>query len=204
MKKFTILFAALIVSFSLTAKEYYLPFNGISYFFKASTDGTSASLIFENLEGEEINFTLSDEAGNVYINKTVIASGKVKENINFKSLPEGKYTFKMIFEDNLLVRDFYVTESKSAVMMNYHLASSTQKFRTSVIDEHLNIILGKSVEGFVKIKLFTDKGETVYNSKFMAGAQNIKRFDLSKLPQGTYTTELIIDGVSYSDSFSIL
>ncbi|NME72357.1 hypothetical protein [Flammeovirga aprica] len=204
MKKFTILFAALLVSFSLTAKEYYLPFNGISYFFKASANGTSASLIFENLEGQEINFTVKDAAGKTYMNKTVVASGKVKENINFKSLPEGKYTFKMIFEDNMLVRDFYVTESKHAVMMNYHLASSNQKFRTSVVDEHLNIILGKSVEGFVKIKLSTDSGETIYNTKFMAGAQNIKRFDLSTLPQGTYNTELVIDGVTYSDSFSVL
>ncbi|KXX70039.1 hypothetical protein [Flammeovirga sp. SJP92] len=204
MKKFTILFASLLVSFSLTAKEYYLPFNGISYFFKASSNGTSASLIFENLEGQEINFSVKDAAGKTYINKTVIASGKVKENINFKSLPEGKYTFKMIFEDKLLVRDFYVTESKNAVMMNYHLASSNQKFRTSVVEDHLNIILGKEVKGFVRIKLFTDGGESVYNSKFMAGAQNVKRFDLSKLPTGTYTTELIIDGVSYSDSFSVL
>ncbi|NME72356.1 hypothetical protein [Flammeovirga aprica] len=204
MKKITILFAALLVSLSLSAKEYYLPFNGISYFFKASEDGTSASIIFENLEGQEINFIVEDASGKVYTSKRVIASGKVKEDINFKSLPEGKYTFKMNFEDKMLVREFFVTPSNTAVMMNYQLASSNQKFKISVAKENLNIILGKDVEGFVKIKLSTTEGDTVYNSKFVAGAKNVKRFDLSTLPQGTYTAELIIDGVSYSDSFSIL
>lgn len=204
MKKFTILFATLLVSFTLSAKEFYLPFNGISYFFKASTDGTSASIIFENLEGEEINFIVESAEGKVYTNKTVIASGKVREDINFKSLPEGKYTFKMKFEDKVLVREFFVTPSNTAVMMNYQLASSNQKFKISVAQENLNIILGKDVEGFVKIKLSTNTGESVYNSKFVAGAKNVKRFDISKLPTGTYTAELIIDGVSYSDSFSVL
>ncbi|KXX70040.1 hypothetical protein [Flammeovirga sp. SJP92] len=204
MKKITILFATLLVSLSLSAKEYYFPFNGISYFFKASADGTSASIIFENLEGQEVNFIIEDAEGKVYTSKRVIASGKVKEDINFKSLPEGKYTFKMNFEDKLLVREFFVTPSNTAVMMNYQLASSNQKFKISVVKENLNIILGKEVEGFVKIKLYTNDGESVYNSKFVAGAKNVKRFDLSTLPTGTYTAELIIDGVSYSDSFSVL
>lgn len=204
MKKFTVLFATLLVSLSLSATELYLPYNGISYFFKASTDGTSASIIFDNLEGEEINFVIEDEAGKVYTSKTVIASGKVKEDINFKSLPEGKYTFKMNFEDKMMVREFYVTPSNTAVMMNYQLASSTQKFKISVSEENLNIILGKNVEGFVKIKLSTAEGDVVYNSKFVAGAKNVKRFDLSTLPTGNYTAELVIDGVSYSDSFSVL
>ncbi|MBD0402534.1 hypothetical protein [Flammeovirga sp. EKP202] len=204
MKKITTLFAALLVTLSLSAKDYYLPFNGISYFFKASEDGTSASIIFQNLEGEEINFTIEDASGKVYTSKRVIASGKVKEDINFKSLPEGKYTFKMNFEDKMLVREFFVTPSNTAVMMNYQLASSNQKFKISVVKENLNIILGKNVEGFVKVKLYTTDGETVYNSRFVAGAKNVKRFDLSTLPTGTYTAELIIDGVSYSDSFSIL
>ncbi|KXX72364.1 hypothetical protein [Flammeovirga sp. SJP92] len=204
MKKLTLLFASLLISFSITAKDYYLPFNGISYFFKASTDGTSASIIFENLEGEEISFQIADEAGKVYTSKTVIASGKVKEDINFKSLPEGKYTFKMKFEDKMLVREFFVTPSNTAVMMNYQLATSKQKFKISVAKENLNIILGKDVEGFVKVRLSKDSGETVYHSRFVAGAKNIKRFDLSTLPTGTYTAELEIDGVSYSDSFSVL
>ncbi|WP_044201519.1 hypothetical protein [Flammeovirga sp. OC4] len=204
MKKITTLFAALLVTLSLSAKDYYLPFNGISYFFKASEDGTSASIIFQNLEGEEINFTIEDASGKVYTSKRVIASGKVKEDINFKSLPEGKYTFKMNFEDKMLVREFFVTPSNTAVMMNYQLASSNQKFKISVAKENLNIILGKDVEGFVKVKLYTTDGDIVYNSRFVAGAKNVKRFDLSTLPTGTYTAELIIDGVSYSDSFSIL
>lgn len=204
MKKLTTLFAALLVTLSLSAKDYYLPFNGISYFFKASADGTSASIIFENLEGQEINFVIEDASGKVYTAKTVIASGKVKEDINFKSLPEGKYIFKMNFEDKVLVREFFVTPSNTAVMKNYQLASSNQKFKISVAKENLNIILGKDVEGFVKIKLSTQDGETVYNSKFVAGAKNVKRFDLSAFPTGTYTAELIIDGDSYSDSFSIL
>ncbi|NME67524.1 hypothetical protein [Flammeovirga aprica] len=204
MKKFTILFATLLISLSISAKDYYLPFNGISYFFKASTDGTSASIIFNNLEGEEISFQIEDAAGKVYTTKTVIASGKVKEDINFKSLPEGKYTFKMKFEDKMLVREFFVTPSNTAVMMNYQLASSNQKFKISVVKENLNIILGKEVEGFVKVRLYTTDGDTVYSSKFVAGAKNVKRFDLSTLPTGTYTAELVIDGVSYSDSFSVL
>lgn len=204
MKKFTLLFATLLFSFNLFAAEFYLPFNGISYFFKASTDGTSASIIFDNLEGQEINFVIEDAAGKIYTSKTVIASGKVKEDINFKSLPEGKYTFKMSFEDKMLVREFFVTPSNTAVMMNYQLASSNQKFKISVAQENLNIILGKNVEGFVKIKLLTVGGDVVYNSKFVAGAKNVKRFDLSTLPTGTYTAELEIDGVSYSDSFSVL
>ncbi|MBD0401014.1 MULTISPECIES: hypothetical protein [unclassified Flammeovirga] len=204
MKKLTFLFATLLISLSISAKDYYLPFNGISYFFKASTDGTSASIIFDNLEGEEISFQIADEAGKVYTSKTVIASGKVKEDINFKSLPEGKYSFKMKFEDKILVREFFVTPSNTAVMMNYQLASSNQKFKISVAKENLHIILGKDVEGFVRVKLSKDNGESIYNSKFVAGAKNVKRFDLSTLPTGTYTAELIIDGVSYSDSFSVL
>lgn len=204
MKKFTTLFAALLITLSLSATEFYLPYNGISYFFKASTDGTSASIIFDNLEGEEINFVIEDAAGKVYTSKTVIASGKVKEDINFKSLPEGKYTFKMNFEDKMMVREFYITPSNTAVMMNYQLASSAQKFKISVADENLNIILGKDVTGFVKVRLTTAEGDTVYNSKFVAGAKNVKRFDLSTLPTGNYNAELVIDGVSYSDSFSVL
>ncbi|ANQ51294.1 hypothetical protein KMW28_16690 [Flammeovirga yaeyamensis] len=204
MKKLSLIIAALLLSLSSFATEVYLPFNGISYFFKASTNGTSATLMLENLEGEEVNFSIANAEGKVFMQKTVIASGKVKEDINFRSLPEGKYNFKLKFEDKMLVREFYITSNKTAVMMNYQLATSDQKFKASIVEDQLNLIIGNDVEGFVKLNLRTEDGESVYSTKFLAGAKNVKRFDLSTLPQGTYTTEMVIDGVSYSDSFSII
>ncbi|OHX67951.1 hypothetical protein [Flammeovirga pacifica] len=204
MKKFTFIIATLLLSLSSFASETYLPFNGISYFFKASTNGTSATLMLENLEGEEVNFSITDTEGKVFMHKTVVASGKVREDINFVSLPEGKYNFKLKFEDKMMVREFYITSNKTAVMMNYQLATSNQKFKASIVEDQLHLIIGNNVKGFVKLNLRTEEGDTVYSTKFLAGAKNVKRFDLSSLPQGTYTTEMIIDGVSYSDSFSVL
>ncbi|NLR89975.1 MULTISPECIES: hypothetical protein [Flammeovirga] len=204
MKKLTLVFVAFLLTFSSYASELYLPFNGISYFFKTSENGTSATLLLDNLEGEEVNFTISNEAGKIFMTKTVIASGKVKEDINFKALPEGKYNFKLQFEDKMMVRDFYITSNKTAVMMNYQLATSNQKFKVSVVKDQLNMIVGSNVKGFVKLSLKADNGDEIYNTKFVAGAKNVKRFDLSELPKGTYFAEMVIDGVAYTDSFSVL
>ncbi|AZQ61004.1 hypothetical protein EI427_01855 [Flammeovirga pectinis] len=204
MKNLTVLLTALLLSFNTFAAELYLPFNGISYFFKSSENGTSATLTLANLEGEEVNFSIENKEGKVYMTKTIIASGKVSEDINFKSLPEGQYSFKLQFEDKMMVREFFVTPSKTAVMKNFQLASSDQKFKMSVSGENLNLIIGKDVQGFVKVRLKSDNGDVFYNGKFVAGAKNIKRFDLSTLPTGTYVAEMELDGVTYSDSFSVL
>ncbi|AZQ61007.1 hypothetical protein EI427_01870 [Flammeovirga pectinis] len=205
MKKLNLLIIALLTFSSLTiASEIYLPFNGISYFFKASEDGTSATLMFDNLEGEEINFTVENAEGTMFMAKTIVTTGKVKEDINFKSLPEGQYTFKMTFEDKVMMRKFFVTPQKTAVMMNYQLTSSNQKFKISVEEENLVLIIGKDVKGFIKVSLSDDQNGQIYNSKFIAGAKNVKRFDLSTLPSGNYNAEVEIDGVTYKDSFSIL
>ncbi|MBB6459490.1 DUF3244 domain-containing protein [Flammeovirga kamogawensis] len=205
MKKLNLLIIALLTFCSLTiASEIYLPFNGISYFFKASEDGTSATLMFDNLEGEEINFTVDNAEGTTFMAKTIVTTGKVKEDINFKSLPEGQYTFKMTFEDKVMMRKFFVTPQKTAVMMNYQLTSSNQKFKISVEEENLVLIIGNDVKGFIKVRLTDEQGDDIYHSKFVAGAKNVKRFDLSTLPSGNYNAEMEIDGVTYKDSFSIL
>ncbi|WP_044210021.1 hypothetical protein [Flammeovirga sp. OC4] len=207
MKKLIILSALFIVSLSsitALANDFYLPFNGISYFFKASLNGKAVSLIFDDLNGEEINFRISDRQGNIYHEKTIISTGKVREDINLKSLPVGKFIFQMRFEDKIMTREFFVTPSKTAIMMNYTLTSQQEKFEVSVKDEDLYLMLDAQIKGFIKLKLQDEFGEIIYEDKFLAGAKKYTKYELKDFPSGVYMIELEIDDKKYIDSFSVI
>ncbi|NME69923.1 hypothetical protein [Flammeovirga aprica] len=207
MKKFIIISALVFVtlpSITALANDFYLPFNGISYFFKASSNGKAVSLIFEDLNGEEIYFRISDKEGNIYHEKTIISTGKVKEDINLKSLPVGKFYFQMSFEDKVMTREFFVTPSKTAIMMNYTLTSQQEKFEVAVKDEDLYLMLNTKIKGFVKLKLKDEYGETIYSDKFLAGAKKYTKYELKDFPAGVYIIELELDNKKYIDSFSVI
>ncbi|AZQ64779.1 hypothetical protein EI427_21375 [Flammeovirga pectinis] len=171
LSAFVLLFFFTITSYASTI--YYLPYNGISYFFKSSLNGKDVSLIFNDLDGEEINFRITNKKGDVFYEKKIIGTGRIVEDINLKSLPEGNFIFRMSFEDKIMQREFFVTPSKTSIMLNYSLTSNQDKFRISVKDEALFLLLEKNVKGFVKMRLKKENGEILYSNKFLAEAKKI-------------------------------
>ncbi|OHX68036.1 DUF3244 domain-containing protein [Flammeovirga pacifica] len=198
LKYFLLLLPLLFIGNISLAKK------GLSYQFKASKDGKSVEISINNMEGAEVQLMIKDANENIVVKRDINNESKYKATLDFSTLSVGKYTFIMNFEGNHLIRNFFITPDKNAILMSYTLTSHQSNLSLSVEFDKLLLTIGNEVNGPVKLALYNNKNVTIFDQKFIAGAKNLKKIDLSSFPEGTYRAVLTVEGNKYSDSFTIL
>jgi hypothetical protein len=137
---------------------------------------------------EEVKISLQDERGTVLVNETVKTASSFQKRYNLSNLEVGNY--RLIITKNLVktIQPFELT-NKEVVMSE---GERREKFLPSVIQRNdkmdVNVLLGNYSN--VHVKIYANDGTTVFAESNYVVMTLHKRYDLSKLPSGSYIVEV--------------
>ncbi|PWJ42791.1 T9SS type A sorting domain-containing protein [Sediminitomix flava] len=199
MKKVLALVIALVSFASVSMASDRSP---VSYSFKASTDHKAAFLRLSNVSGEKVDYYISDEAGNLYLHKTIVDVKSANEVLNFSHLPAGEYVFTMEFADRRVIKMFNINDDRVAVMKGHKMVMKDKPFIFRLIDKKLDVLFDNSNDEEMALELTDENGNLVYADTFEA-SEIKKRFDLSRLNGGVYYLKLSGNKVKYEDTLDL-
>lgn len=178
--------------------------NDLSY--KITTKKSTVLIDFMNSSGaqEEVTIQITNDDGEVYLEKQIQVSSKMKEEFNVSSLEKGEYVFKMKFENKILTKDFKLSSSKRISMRGYSMRTKDRSFIVSLSGQVMKIETNDYMKGNLQLKFKTSNGsEEIYQASFSPGENNIASIDLRTLGVSQFVLDLSSSNATYTDTFTM-
>lgn len=138
-----------------------------------------------------------NESGKLLYTRVLRRKGNSRIGYDISKLPEGNYTFELYNKRDLLCSKAFVKQETNANvetnleldLAKYRQVEITNKSNDMVHLEYIDILgEGKRKIG---VRIYEESGELIYSKNLVKNGDVKLDFDISKLPTGNYTFELL-------------
>ncbi len=183
MKKITILFVGVLMSaltFARTGDEGTKSASGMAVVKK---EGSSYKLIYKSAEAADVTVTIFNSTNDVVFRETIKKSNGFIRPYNLENLSEGQYTFKIVSGST----------SQTEIIDHHATLATSEALKLSALvkikeGRYMLSLTTKSQER-LGIKIYTDKGEKLYDDNATASGQFAQLYNLGNL-SGLFSFEI--------------
>ena len=160
-----------------------------------TTDGTKAFIVdTESWKSDHLDVEIRDNKGSLIFTDTYTTKNGKK--FNFENLPNGEYTITLSDDLRSTTQTFEIT--RDAIFVNPNKVVEYKPV-INMEDNHIDVnYLSRNSSTSVAIY---GNNEKIYDVKFKDQNAVHQRFDISQLPEGSYTLSVRSGGRSYTERF---
>lgn len=164
-----------------------------------SVEAKTVAVVAYGYGEAKTDITLRSGNGRVFYRETFKTGENFAKRLDMSEMPKGEYTIEI--ENN---------ESFTAIPVSVEFASAVVKAedevtiikpRLSVIGDKLNVAFADEFTKEVWVSIFDINSNRLAYEK--VSAENMKRFDLSRLGKGEYTVHMFTEGKKFVQSLSL-
>lgn len=164
-----------------------------------SVEAKTVAVVAYGYGEAKTDITLRSGNGQVYYRETIKAGDNFAKRLDMSEMPKGEYTIEVENSDSFTAIPVMV-DLTSAIVKNEDEVTIV-KPRLSVIGDKLNVAFADAFTQEVWVSIYdTNANRLVYEK---VSAENMKRFDLSKLAKGQYTVHMSTEGKKFVQSLSL-
>lgn len=164
-----------------------------------SVEAKTVAVVAYGYGEAKTDITLRSGNGHVFYRETLKAGENFAKRLDMSEMPKGEYTIEVENSDSFTAIPVIV-DSASAVVKTEDEVTIV-KPRLSVIGDKLNVAFADPFTKEVWVSIYdTNSNRLVYEK---VSAENMKRFDLSKLAKGQYTVLMSTEGKKFVQSLSL-
>ncbi|GAB4341280.1 MAG: hypothetical protein OHK0038_21000 [Flammeovirgaceae bacterium] len=158
-----------------------------------------------NLEGKKVSLIIKDEAGYSLMNEQIEGKNHHASILNFSKLEPGQYTFSYSVEGVERSSQLTVGENTVEVLHPEKLSKYHKPLHCRISDNQLDVFVDNESKEPLKVRLYDQTGNLVFSGRYndQEATQQVKRFDLGKLPTGEYKIAVLKGKNTYTGSISI-
>lgn len=145
------------------------------------------------------DITLKSGNGRVFYKETVLNGENFAKRLDLSQMPNGEYTVE-VENNNSFTAIPVILENASAVVRSSDEVTIV-KPTLSVVGDKLNVAIDEANTQEVWVSIFDNDSNRLAFEK--VSAENMKRFDLSKLDRGQYTVYMFTEGKNFVQSLSL-
>lgn len=165
---------------------------------KVSSDRFLTVELEEGEEGAILFF--QDKNGEILFKDSLLLSDHYKKTFNLEVIPNGVYYLNLEKENSVLTAE--VTKTASGLELTGKSSKVVFKPQFRVEKNLVKVFLTNPGLGEASFKIYDRKGDLVNTLTFNDLVVN-KTFDFSKVPAGTYTITIKVEGRSFSKEFNV-
>jgi hypothetical protein len=165
---------------------------------KIASNAKNVIVNLGDVQNEEIKISLVDDDQNTLMTETVKDVKGFIKKYNISRLEDGSYKIIITKKTVRTVQPFSIEkgEVKMSGLDKKEKFLPTMSFNDGKLD--VNVLLGNYSN--IIVKLFDNEGRVVMSDKHYAEFKLNQRYDLSKLPAGTYVAEVLAGDETFSYS----
>ena len=188
---FTLAVIATLFSTPLKADavERFYTLEGTNIRFSAQEHSKAITITLNNVVANDITITLEDAVGNSLVNEKVSATPNFAKRYNLTNLENGNYRFIIKKKLSKTIQPFELT-AKTVVMSEL---KRKEKFLPNISQRDnkldVNVLLGNYSN--IHVRIYDLDGRNVFEETNYVVFMLHKRYDLSKMPKGVYTVEVV-------------
>ena len=188
---FTLAVIATLFSTPLKADavERFYTLEGTNIRFSAQEHSKAITITLNNVVANDITITLEDAVGNSLVNEKVSATPNFAKRYNLTNLENGNYRFIIKKKLSKTIQPFELT-AKTVVMSDL---KRKEKFLPNIAQRDnkldVNVLLGNYSN--IHVRIYDLDGRNVFEETNYVVFMLHKRYDLSKMPKGVYTVEVV-------------
>lgn len=181
----TTLTVVMALFLALNASAVEKPF---SLYVSKSSENKKIVLRLENMFADQVKCRIYSEFGGLVFSDAIYTAEKTAKKYDLSQLPEGNYFIEIV--DLMKVERLKITVNRDGVDFNNPVADITYKPTIWLNNnKHVDFNL-LSLGNDVTIRIIDEYNVEILNQNFNDQNTIAKRYDLSKLPTGTYTFEV--------------
>ena len=188
---FTLAVIATLFSTPLKADavERFYTLEGTNIRFSAQEHSKAITITLNNVVANDITITLEDAVGNSLVNEKVSATPNFAKRYNLTNLENGNYRFIIKKKLSKTIQPFELT-AKTVVMSDL---KRKEKFLPNIAQRDnkldVNVLLGNYSN--IHVRIYDLDGRNIFEETNYVVFMLHKRYDLSKMPKGVYTVEVV-------------
>jgi hypothetical protein len=160
---------------------------------------SKAIVTFSNFDSKEVFFSIENDAQSVvFYSEFVRNTSDFTKVFDFSLLKDGNYVLVVKVNNDVILEPILIENSSISVKQSKKVSEPVFKQK----DKSLLVFYKSPEEGMANVK-FLDKNDDVIFDETIANESLTRKYDISKLPVGSYKVALIDNDEYYNYNFEV-
>ncbi len=158
-------------------------------------------LSINQLDANALKLTLENEAGENLFSESLTKANEFHKKFIVSSLPSGKYFLVVTKNHMTAIQPIEVTDNGVNILENGRIEKFEPWFRQTTPNK-IDVDAFFTTASKVELKIWDNEGNLAYHETLNERPVLHKRFDVSKLPAGNYSFQVVTNTDQYSYNFT--